>query len=151
MRGSRGGASTDANRRLAMLWGDGDKVRDPVGATYGAENQLKETVSDQLADGGSLLSYYKKLIAIRLANPEIARGDYTALRFADTKLGGFTATWNGSTVCVLHNTTISTITVDLSKVTDHEFRELAAVIGMEDASLDGSSVTLGSMTSVVLR
>ena len=151
MRGSRGGANTDANRRLAMLWGDDDRVRDPVGATYGAENQLKETVSDQLADGGSLLSYYKKLIAIRLANPEIARGDYTALRFADTKLGGFTATWNGSTVCVLHNTTISTITVDLSKVTDHEFREIAAVIGMEDASLDGSSVTLGSMTSVVLR
>ena len=151
MRGSRGGANTDANRRLAMLWGDDDKVRDPVGATYDAENQLKETVSDQKGDGGSLLSYYKKLIAIRKANPEIARGDYTALSFANTKLGGFTAQWNGSTVCVLHNTTISTVEIDLSTVTDKTFGKLAAVIGMEDAELNGTTLRLGGQTSVVLR
>ena len=30
MRGSRGGANTDANRRLAMLWGDDDGVKDPI-------------------------------------------------------------------------------------------------------------------------
>ena len=31
MKGSRGTASTDANRRLAMLWGDNDTVKDPIG------------------------------------------------------------------------------------------------------------------------
>ena len=151
MRGSRGGANTDANRRLAMLWGDGDKVRDPQGSTYDKENQLKETVADQRADGGSLLSYYKKLIAIRQANPEIARGDYTALRFSDTKLGGFTAEWNGSTVCVLHNTTISTVEIDLAAASLQQFTTLAAVIGMEDAELSGTTLRLGGQTSVVLR
>ena len=151
LRGSRGAANTDANRRLAMLWGDGDKVRNPVGSDYGEDKQLKETVADQLADGGSLLSYYKKLIAIRQANPEIARGDYTPLPFRDTKVGGFTASWNGNTVCVLHNTTISTVEIDLSTVTDMEFKTLAAVIGMEDAELNGATVRLGGQTSVVLR
>ena len=151
MRGSRGGANTDANRRLAMLWGDDDTVRDPQGTTYDAENQLKETVRDQLGDGGSLLSYYKKLIAIRLANPEIARGDYTALRLPDTKVGGFLSTWNGSTVCVIHNTTISTAELDVSAVTGQEFKTLAAVIGMEDAELNGTTLRIGGQTSVVLR
>ena len=151
MRGSRGGASTDANRRLAMVWGDGDTVKDPVGTDYPASKQVEETVADQRADGGSLLSYYKKLIAIRQANPEIARGDYTALPFTDTRLGGFTASWNGNTVCVLHNTTGSAAEIDLSTVTDLEFRTIAAVIGMEDAELNGTTVRLGSQTSVVLR
>ena len=34
MKGSRGGAATDANRRLAMLWGDGDTVKNPEGTDY---------------------------------------------------------------------------------------------------------------------
>ena len=33
MRGSRGSAQTDANRRLAMVWGDGDTTKDPEGNT----------------------------------------------------------------------------------------------------------------------
>ena len=151
MRGSRGGANTDANRRLAMLWGDEDTVRDPVGSTYDKDNQLKETVKDQLGDGSSLLSYYKKLIAIRQANPEIARGEYTPVRVGDTKVGGFTAAWNGSTVCVLHNTTISTVEIDLTTVTQQQFQTLAAVIGMEDAELSGTTLRLGGQTSAVLR
>ena len=53
----------------------------------------------------SLLNHYRKLIATRKANPEIARGDYQALAFTDTKLGGFLCTWNGKTVGVFHNTT----------------------------------------------
>lgn len=151
MRGSRGGASTDANRRLAMLWGDGDTVKNPVGADYKAENQTDATVQSLKGDGESILSYYKKLLMIRSANPEIARGDYTALNNTESKVGGFVARWNGSAVCVLHNTTISAKTVDLSKLTSERFTVVAAVIGQEDAALDGTQLTLGSMTSVVLR
>ncbi len=151
MRGSRGGANTDANRRLAMLWGDGDTVRDPVGADYAASNQTTATVESMKGDENSLLNYYKKLILIRLSNPEIARGDYTALNVTDSKMGGFVATWNGSSVCVLHNTTLTAKTVDLSQLTSEQFSVIAAVIGQEDASLDGTMLTLGSMTSVVLR
>ncbi len=151
MRGSRGGANTDANRRLAMVWGDGDTVADPVGTTYPADKQVQETAADQRADGESLLSYYKKLIAVRQAFPAIARGDYTALALTTSRLGGFIAELDGARVCVLHNTTGSPITLDLSADTDLTFSEVAAVIGQGDASLNGMTVTVGAMTSAVLR
>ncbi len=151
IRGSRGSSDTDANRRLAMLWGDGDTVADPVGADYPAENQISSTVHDQLSDPDSLLSYYRKLLLIRYANPEIARGTYTALSLADTKAGGFMATWQDQTVCVLHNTTNEPVTVDLSTAAGRTFSEISAFIGTGKAALDGTSVTLDAMTSVVLR
>ncbi|MCD8118157.1 MAG: hypothetical protein LUE29_01460 [Lachnospiraceae bacterium] len=148
MRGSRGGSNTDANRRLAMLWGDGDTVEDPEGTDYDSENQVDSSVAAQLGDGSALYNYYKRLIMIRQANPEIARGEYHALSL-DDKMGGFTATWNGSTVCVLHNTTTRSISVDLSELGD--FTYIAASIGVENAEIDGTTLTVGGQTSVVLR
>ena len=152
LRGSRGGANTDANRRLAMLWGDGDTVKNPTGTTYDPKNQIEQTAADQLAEERSLYSYYKRLIQIRVNNPEIARGEYESLRFPKDKVSGFLATWQGNTVCVLHNTTMRHITLDLADATKHNFTELAAVIGAEGvAVMDGTKVTLGVQTSVVLR
>jgi glycosidase len=148
LRGSRGGENTDANRRLAMLWGDGDTVQDPAGSTY--SNQTPYSVKDLEGMQNTVLQHYRKLIALRKANPEIARGTYIHLSFPDTKAGGFLCEWNGSTVGVFHNTTISTVTLDLSQVTDIAFTEIS-FIGMEDAVLDGSILTLGPQTSAVLR
>ena len=148
LRGSRGGENTDANRRLAMLWGDGDTVRDPAGSTY--SKQTPYSVKDLEGMQNTVLQHYRKLIALRKANPEIARGTYIPLSFPDTKAGGFLCEWNGSTVGVFHNTTISTVMLDLSQVTDIAFTEIS-FIGMEDAVLDGSILTLGPQTSAVLR
>ena len=151
IRGSRGGASTDANRRLKMLWGDGDTVKDPSGSTYSSSNQIDTTAADQIKSSGSLYTYYKKLIMLRKANPEIVLGEYTALKLKDTKLGGFISEYGGNRVMVLHNTTIHTVTVDLSEITGSEFTVLAGTAGLEEASLSGSVLTLGGMTSVILR
>ena len=149
LRGSRGGANTDANRRLKMEWGDGDTVDDPEGSTYNS-TRAPATAREQLADGDSLYTYYKKLIMIRKANPAICRGEYTALAFHGTKLGGFTATYEGATVAVLHNTSGSAITVDLSDVTGVSFTQINAAIGAGTATLDGTVLTLDSQTSAVL-
>ena len=149
LRGSRGGANTDANRRLRMEWGDDDTVKDPEGAGY-SSTRVSATAIEQMADGDSLYTYYKKLIIIRKANPAICRGAYTALSFTDTKLGGFTATYEGTTVAVLHNPSGSAITVDLSDVTDIGFTKINAAIGAGSATLDGTTLTLDSQTSVVL-
>ena len=89
MRGSRGGSNTDANRRLAMLWGDGDTVKKPVGSDYPSKNQIQTTVADQLADENSLYNYYCRLIAIRHRYPAIARGNYNAVICGAGKIGGF--------------------------------------------------------------
>ncbi len=158
IKGSRGSANTDADRRLAMLWGDGDTVKDPSEATYNKKNQQSNgTVADQKGDADSLYSYYKKLIMIRNANPEIARGEYTSLNLEGTNVGGFIATYEGSSCLVLHNTSGKAVTLDLSKIGGGQFTTLAAFIGetsFEDpvrTALDGTMLTIDPQTSVVVR
>lgn len=151
MRGSRGGAPTDANRRLAMLWGDGDKVQDPNGSNYGKSNQTAETVLTETASADSLFTHYKKLIMIRKANPEIASGSYRALSLGETTFGGFASTLNGKTVVVLHNTGASAKSFDLSAIGGLSVTKLVASIGAGQAVLDGTIITLDGQTSAVLR
>ena len=150
MLGSRGGSNTDANRRLAMLWGDGDTVKNPVGANYGGK-QSNGTVLNQLPDGKSLYNHYKKLIMIRKANPEIAYGSFQAVTGSSSKVGGFLSTYEGKTVMVLHNTTTEAVTLDISKLTDISFETLAAYVGLGVAKLEGTTLTIDGQTSVVLR
>lgn len=150
IKGARGGANTDANRRLAMLWGDEDTVKDPVGANY-TSGQSNGTVADQLPNGDSLYNYYKRLIQIRKAYPAIALGEFTRLEITGSKAGGFVSTYKDQTVAVLHNTTGSSVQIDLASITDVPLTELAAVIGVGGASLEGSVLTLDSQTSVVLK
>ena len=151
LRGSRGGANTDANRRLAMLWGDGDTVKDPVGTTYDASKQTPYAVSDLITKDSSIYTHYKKLLMLRKANPEIASGEYHALKLSGTKLGGFTATLNGSAVAVLHNTTQRDMTVDLSEIQDLPCRVLTDSVGAGEAELTGTVLTVPGQTSVILR
>jgi len=108
-------------------------------------------VKDLARMSDSLLNHYKQLIMIRKANPEIARGEYKALAFTGTKVGGFTSTWRGGTVAVLHNTTDSEKKVDLAGATEMTFDTLAAVVGAGQATLEGTVLTIGGQTSVVLR
>ena len=149
MRGSRGSANTDANRRLAMVWGDGDTVKDPEGATYPADVRADATAAEQLGQENSLYNYYKQVILLRKANPEIARGDYTALKLPDTRVGGFIADLEGSRVCVLHNTTGSDAELDLSGIGD--FTQISGFVGLGQARLEGTTLILEAQTSVVLR
>jgi len=150
LKGSRGGANTDANRRLAMFWGDNDTVKDPEGTTYSSP-QSNGSVLDQLPVAESLYNHYKKLIAIRKANPEIACGSYIALEIPDSKLGGFLSAYEGSTVAVLHNTTQEPLSVDLSQVTDVSLATVSAVVGIGSASLEGTILTVDGQTSVILK
>ena len=152
-KGSRGGSDTDANRRLAMPWGDGDAVRDPVGADYPEKNRLKLTAAEEIGDPDSLYTYYKTLMMIRRANPEIARGEYTALGTGSgDKLGGFMSEWEGKAVCVLHNASQDEQRIDLAALTGgRSLYVIAASIGVGEAVLDGTVLTLGPQTSAVLR
>ena len=150
MLGSRGGASTDANRRLAMLWGDGDTVKDPTGANYKAE-QSNGTVADQLGQADSLYNHYKKVIAIRKANPEIASGTFTPLDVSGSKAGGFLSTLNGSSVAVFHNTTTEPVQIDLSEYAEFPCKALTAFVGLGDATLEGNILTLAGQTTAILR
>ena len=152
MKGSRSTESTDANRRLAMLWGDRDKVEDPLGTTYDADFQINGTVKSQIKDEDSLYNHYKKLIMLRKANPEIARGDYIALKFDSYyTFGGFLSTYEDSTVGVFHNVGDYEITIDLSLYTEYAFDVLRGYAGAGNASLEGQILTISGNTSVILK
>ena len=149
LRGSRGGANTDANRRLAMRWGDGDTVTNPAGADYG--KQTDATVASMLTQNNSLLHYYRRLIAIRRAYPEIARGSYQALRLEDTRLGGFIASGESRSVLVLHNTTRQALTLELKDSPLTDFQTLSTWIGVGTAALENGTLTLGGQTTAILQ
>lgn len=153
MKGSREpGANTDANRRLAMLWGDNDTVKDPIGTTYNKEYQTKETVLTQQDSDTSLFKHYQKLIKIKNANPEIARGGREVLNFDEfSRFGGFLTTYNNSTIGLFHNIGDETIEVDLSNYTNHKFSSLRSYVGEGKASLDGTTLKVEPYTSVVLK
>lgn len=153
MRGSRGSENTDANRRLAMLWGDGTILCDPEGATYPADKQISATVADQMADENSLYNYYCKVIAVRHRYPAIARGDYTAVNCGNNP-GGFLIEYEGEKIGVIHNTSNQPLSVDLAtcKALDgHVFAKICEAVGAGNATLEGTVLTLDAYTSVVLQ
>lgn len=152
MFGSRGSERTDANRRLKMMWGDNDKVSNPIGSTFTDDRQTNGTVKSQIGKKDSLYNHYKKIIMIRNANPEIGRGTYTPINFEGYyEFGGFLSTYNNSTVGVFHNTGLEKITIDLSKFTNHKFSVIRGFAGKGNATLSGQILTLEPMTSVVLK
>lgn len=148
MTGSRGSASTDANRRMAMVWGDGDTVANPEGTTY--KNQIVEGVSVQDEDEDSLLNHYRKLISIRIKYPEIARGNYTALTYSEKKFGGFKVEYQGSTLCILHNTDSEELQIDLGAKGSFNFDTIAECLG-GNAKLEGSVLTISGQTTVIIK
>ncbi len=151
MRGSRGGENTDANRRLAMLWGDGDGIRNPVGSTYPDKNQISSTVADQLEDKNSLYHYYCSLIAIRHQYPAIARGTYTDLMCGQKNFGGFRIDYGEETLGLFHNTSNEEISFDLSNCAGCSFSNVCEFIGMGNARLEGNILTVGPQTSVIVK
>lgn len=154
IRGSRGSESTDANRRLAMLWGDGDLIRDPIGTTYPVSKQIATTVADQLADENSMYNYYCKLISIRHKYEAIARGKYEAISCGSKNLGGFRIAYNEETIGMFHNTSTEEQSYDLSKCPGSDgyiFNKIAESIGQGNAKLEGSILTVGPQTSVIVK
>ncbi len=152
MKGSRGSENTDANRRLKMLWGDKDSVDSPPGATYDISKQTNGTVKDQLKDELSLYNHYKKVIMLRNANPEIARGSYTPLYFKDIyTFGGFISTYQNKQVGVFHNTGEAVLEIDLSNYTDIDFKMIRGYVGKGVARIENGILIIDGLTSVVLR
>ena len=153
MKGSRGSENTDASRRLAMLWGDGDTVQDPAGSTY--ENQSPYMVRDLDGMQDSILNHYRKVIRARREHPEIARGSFTALQFDGTKAGGYLCTLAGSMVGVFHNTTNKPQELNLNGTEAAGLSQVDTVLAANPekggAGLKEGILTLGPQTSAILK
>ncbi len=99
------GYERDPDRRRGMVWSlDNDegyikKIPD------GTKLEEDPTISVETAqkDKDSLLNFYKRVIALRNQNPEIARGEMKAVTFENEATAGFISTYNDSKVFVLYN------------------------------------------------
>ena len=102
---------SDPYKRIAMKWSDkrvyeGWCYTTPQGIAVGDSNYQYPSVEAQQQDPDSILSYYRSSMALRNANPEIARGSTEVLsQFFDQSqyVCVFTRTWNGQTVTIAVN------------------------------------------------
>ena len=101
-----------------------------------------------------MYNYYCKLIALRHKYPAIARGDYSAVSSAYKNVGGFMIQYEDETLLLLHNTSQEELTVDLGEcqgLDGNTFATLCDRIGVGDAKLEGTKLTIGPQTSVILK
>lgn len=96
--------SSDAYYRTAMIW-DNDELPDiSVPGAGPVEANWLGGVKQQLAQDDSTLNTYRKLIKIRLQNPEIARGSISEIvDFDDPEIGAYITDYDGSRVLIIHN------------------------------------------------
>lgn len=102
--GMTGGSENDPDKRTGMYWSETDK-KGYVEKIPGANNKSvpDDAVDEQLKDDDSLLTFYKRVIALKNQNPEIARGDLTAVNFDNKEVAGYVCDNDGSKVLVLFN------------------------------------------------
>lgn len=138
------GSGKDENKRLKMLWGDGDSVQSPPGSDY--TKQITTTVQSQLKDRNSTLYHYRELLKIRNAHPELARGEMTPLDLGlGTKIAAYTVSYGGKTLTVVHNAS------DEDAVVTSICTQILGFVGQSGApSISAGKLTLPKKASVVL-
>ncbi|MBQ3329674.1 MAG: alpha amylase [Ruminococcus sp.] len=148
--------SSDAYYRTAMIW-DNENLPDITVEGIKAEENALGGVEQQLKDDHSLLSTYRRLIKLRLQNPEIARGDIEeVLNLGDSNVGGMIINDDGSRVVVIHNTTQEAKELTIDMIDNPEIRgwtyaDLAAEPIKDEPKLSSTALTLPARTSIVLK
>ncbi len=146
--------SSDANYRTAMVW-DSDNLPEIRTEGVSADGTCPlGGVKQQLEDKNSLLNTYRKLIKIRMENPEISRGDITDTIKCDNLCAGIIIDDNGSRVAVIHNAAGEEKELTVDMLENPELRGWSVAQekseGIE-AELDGTTLKIPAKTSVVLK
>lgn len=110
------GSQNDPEKRKGMYWSSTDKTGYVSNIPGNHDTSTPEkSVEDALKDKDSLLNFYKRLIALRNQNPEIARGKVTAVEFDNKNTAGYVADYKGSKAMVIYNLADKSVTVDVPK------------------------------------
>ena len=99
------GYERDPDRRRGMIWSLDDDKGYVKKIPDGTKMEDEPTISVETAqkDKDSLLNFYKRVIALRNQNPEIARGELKTVTFDTDAAAGYVCTYNGSSVLVIFN------------------------------------------------
>ena len=99
------GSGDDPNKRTGMYWSATDK-KGYVPSIPGSKNKdvPDKAADEQIKDENSLQTFYRRVIALKNQNPEIARGKATALTIKDQdETAGYICDYNNSKVLVMFN------------------------------------------------
>jgi len=145
----------DANYRTPMVW-DSENLPDMDTEGIDAEDTAPlGGVKQQLADKNSMLNVYRKLIKIRMQNPEIARGHITdTVSFDDSDCAGYIIDDDGSRLLVIHNASDADKELSIDAIGNPELRGWSSAQDKSaevSVTLDGATLKLPAKTSVVLK
>ena len=147
---------SDKYFRLPMIF-DSDNLPDiTVDGASTVEPPKYGGVKQQLADSDSLLNHYRRIISVKLQNPEIARGRITSQQvFNDPAIGAYYIEKDGTKLLVIHNFSADKEkTLEITNDMIPNAKVCADFLGSaNDAHLavkDGK-ITLPAYSSVVIR
>ncbi len=135
------GSQNDPEKRRGMYWSKTDTTgyveRIPDTSNKSVPDQ---SVEDALKDKNSLLTFYKRVIALRNQNPEIARGTLNAVEFKDKSTAGYVSEYNGSKVMVIYNLGDKAAEIDVPSDT-FEIKEVRGYLlaAGDDAEIEDDS------------
>ena len=152
------GSSNDPEKRTGMVWSLSDNTG-YVAKIPGSSNTDKpaEGIEEALKNENSLVNFYKKIIRLKLQNPEIARGTFTpvVLDENNVKVGAYTSEYNGSKVMVVMNISDDTQTVTVSKDTmaysGVRGYAVSDTTNTEKVALNDNQLTIPANSVVVLK
>lgn len=151
------GSGEDPDKRTGMVWSLSDTTG-YVSKIPGATNTEKpaEGVDEAQKNENSLLNFYKKIIRLKLQNPEIARGTFTPVVLDEnvTNVGAYISEYNGSKVMVVMNlgdkatVTVSKDNMAYSGVRGYAISDTA---NTDKVELNGDQLTIPANSVVVLK
>lgn len=151
LKGSRGGANTDANRRLPMVW-DGDDINgqcdNPPGTTYDMNLQVKNGVGENAEIPDSLLNHYRKVLNIRNKYPMIHDGLFNRHSVGNAKIAMLSVTKNDEVLYIAHNFSDVSVSFDLPESNLTVIDDIS-VAGIKPV-LNGQNLTIDAYSSVIL-
>lgn len=140
-------AKTDAARRQAMVWGEGEAIcAQPEGVTV--EKQVTVGVKEAEKDGYSTLNHYRKVLSLRNKYKDMFRkGTFTAIDVPEDGIG-FKVTLGEESFYLLHNTKGA----ELSFTLPGAKTLLESIDTMKTAaSLSGETLKLPGYSSAIVR
>lgn len=148
--------SSDAYYRSAMIF---DSENLPVISVNARDIPIEAPsnggVKQQLDDENSLLNFYRRIIKIKLQNPEIARGRITGVQdFGDAAICAYYIEHNNSKLMIIHNFSkeqSKTVTITDDMLKNAVLRaDLVTGDSGHIAMVDGK-ITLPAQSSVILK
>ena len=150
------GTNSDKYYRLPMVF-DSDELPDiTVDGASTVEAPTEGGVKQQLKNDDSLLNHYRRLITVKLQNPEISRGKITGQQdFGDNEVGAYYIEKDGTKLLVIHN--FSPENEKKLSITDEilpnaEVRaDFLGSVKQKHLSVKDGTITMPAYSSVILK